>query len=368
MQAETGWAVERALRHEESDEPVAPFTTSTLLVDAEQVLGFSLAKSVQAALVLYEAGLVTYPLTTRIAVSPEAEQAARDAAAKLFGEGHVSAGPLLIAGKIHSQAELEAIRPVDPFHLPDEVTAAEVGQDAAALYVLIWKRFMASVMKPARWEMTLVTIRPTWTGSAEPLEEAQTYPHPITFRARLRCPTEEWYPGIYPTANEDTGGDQAVELADVEPGDALTFIQIESRPQAATVLPRLTPADLSDVLAAMRIGRPSSRAGAPEQLVALGWAAVERGELVSTPRGEDALYLYVEHFEDVFDLKTIQQLDRDLDRVAEGRAERVRTTAIFFFTKIAPALEEARRAAHDPVEADPLSEAPGADSRKESSQ
>jgi len=68
------------------------------------------------------------------------------------------------------------------------------------------------------------------------------------------------------------------------------------------------------------------------------------------------LFLYVEHFEDAFDVKAISDLDRELDKVAVGQAARVRTTALFVFTKIAPALEEIRRAAGELVETDPLSE------------
>ncbi len=365
MQAETRWVVEWAEHHEESDDPVFPFTTATLLDEAETLLGFSPKQVRDAVLALYEAGLVTYPFTTSVHVSSEARQAARDAASKLVGEDHLAPGFAPGVGQTKNSVGLEAIRPTDVFHLPDEVAAIQFGEHPAALYKLIWRRFVASTMKPARYVVTLLTIRPTWSGSAEPWEEEHTYPHPTPFQAWLTTSVDDGYQRVYPARDEDAGRDPAVEFADIEIGDALIFNQIESISKPAMGLLRFTPADLSSVLTALQIGCPLSRAAAPEQLVALGWAAVEHGEILPTSRGEDALYLCLAHFEDAFNLKVIQQLDHDLDAVAEGRADRVRATAIFFFTKIVPALKEARRAAGERVDDDPFIEAIRPDADKE---
>jgi len=356
MEAETSWVVERAEHHEESDDPVFPFTTATLLDEAETLLSFSPKQAREAALALYEAGLVTYPFTTSVHVPSEARQAARDAAAKLVGEEHLASESAPGISQTKNSVGLEAIRPTDAFHLPGEVSAMTYGEHAAALYTLIWRRFLASSMKPARYIVTLLTIRPMWRGSAEQWEKEHTYPHPTPFIAWLSTSLDDGYRRVYPAQDEDAGRDLAVEFADIESGDALIFNQIESILKPARGLLRFTPADLSSVLTALRIGCPLSRTAAPEQLVALGWAAVEHGEILPTPRGEDALYLCLAHFEDAFNLKVIQQLDHDLDAVAEGRADRVRATAIFFFTKIAPALEEARRAAGELVDDDPFIE------------
>src|SRR5690606_10952196 len=66
--------------------PAAPFTTSTLQHEASRVLYFSVARTMQVAQRLYEAGLITYMRTDSVNLSPEALEAAKNAIVDSYGK------------------------------------------------------------------------------------------------------------------------------------------------------------------------------------------------------------------------------------------------------------------------------------------
>src|SRR5690606_41099466 len=66
--------------------PAAPFTTSTLQQEASRKLGFSVARTMQVAQRLYEAGRITYMRTDSVNLSDTAIQAAEDEIVKAYGD------------------------------------------------------------------------------------------------------------------------------------------------------------------------------------------------------------------------------------------------------------------------------------------
>lgn len=129
-----------------------PYTTATMLEDAVQLPGWSTAKAMQIAQLLFENGLITYPRSDSTHVAPEAADEGRHIASLIYG-----------APALHSRKELpytqigahEAIRPTSAARLPDELPG-HCNNDMRALYRLIWERYMASFLKPARYQVTTV--------------------------------------------------------------------------------------------------------------------------------------------------------------------------------------------------------------------
>lgn len=129
-----------------------PYTTATLLEDAVQLPGWSTAKAMQIAQILFENGLITYPRSDSTHVAPEAADEGRHVASLIYD-----------APALHSRKELqytqigahEAIRPTSAARLPNELPGL-CNADMRALYSLIWKRYMASFLKPARYRVTTV--------------------------------------------------------------------------------------------------------------------------------------------------------------------------------------------------------------------
>src|SRR5690606_22283155 len=128
--------------------PYAPFTTSTLQMDASRKLGFSAKQTMQIAQRLYEGvdvgeaapvGLITYMRTDGVQIVPEAVQAIRREVEGDFGKRYLP--PFIREYKTkakNAQEAHEAIRPTDVTRKPSDV-ARYLDKDQARLYDLIWK-------------------------------------------------------------------------------------------------------------------------------------------------------------------------------------------------------------------------------------
>jgi DNA topoisomerase-1 len=164
--------------------PPLPFSTALLLEEATASLGWTVAHVTETAQALFEAGLITYPRTDSTHLAPEAIYAGQQVLAELYGPdaiGEAPAGetvPLPSVGKPHwwrrfwhaspapevppTEADTpleahEAIRPTSPAKTP-ETLRATLALEAYALYTLIWTRFLASLMKPARYRVITVDL------------------------------------------------------------------------------------------------------------------------------------------------------------------------------------------------------------------
>ena len=144
-----------------------PFTTSTLQQEASKALNFATAKTMRIAQQLYEGvdikgsgtvGLITYLRTDSTRISEEADATVREYIREGFGEEYVSDGDVKKSSdkKIIQDAH-EAIRPTDVTRTPAAVKEF-LSRDQFRLYQLVWKRFIASRMQPARYETTSVKI------------------------------------------------------------------------------------------------------------------------------------------------------------------------------------------------------------------
>lgn len=131
--------------------PPAPFTTSTLQQDASHKLYFSVAKTMQVAQRLYEAGHITYMRTDSTNLSQTAMQALEAEIKSSFGPKYYQARSF--NNKKGAQEAHEAIRPTNV-----EKKVVSNNRDEQRLYDLIRKRTLASQMADALLEKTTVTI------------------------------------------------------------------------------------------------------------------------------------------------------------------------------------------------------------------
>src|SRR5690606_27244927 len=132
--------------------PAAPFTTSTLQQEASRKLYFSVAKTMNMAHRLYEAGLITYMRTDSVNLSSEAVEAAKHEIVKSYGKEFSKPRNFTNKSKGAQEAH-EAIRPTDM-----SKHSVSIERDQARLYELIWKRTLASQMSDAELERTNVKI------------------------------------------------------------------------------------------------------------------------------------------------------------------------------------------------------------------
>jgi len=144
------WRVVEREEHIEDEAPPLPYTTADLLEDAALKLGWSAEKTMHTAQVLFEQGWITYPRTDSVHVAVEAVQAARQVVSERYGVDAL--GNVFPGGE--TDGAHEAIRPANVRRSPEEVDTAE-GQ---LLYRLIWSRFLATQMRPARMKIVTVTL------------------------------------------------------------------------------------------------------------------------------------------------------------------------------------------------------------------
>ncbi|MCY2927400.1 MAG: type I DNA topoisomerase, partial [Planctomycetota bacterium] len=166
-----------AIKHREStSRPPAPFTTATLQQAASIYLRFTASRTMRLAQQLYEGvdipgegtvGLITYMRTDSTQLSRDSIEHVRAMIGADYGPGYLPEKPNLYSARERAQEAHEAVRPTDPRRHPDRM-ASSLSREQHLLYDLIWKRFVACQMTPARWNVTEATVAATTSeGPAE---------------------------------------------------------------------------------------------------------------------------------------------------------------------------------------------------------
>lgn len=136
--------------------PDVPFITSSLQQSAHNI-GFSLAKTMKIAQELYEAGHITYMRTDCTSLSNDAMGKIKDYISDTYGSEYFSDNNSNVKSKSKNAQEAhEAIRPTS-FGKKD----LKLSLDQKKLYEMIFKRTIASQMKPAIYEELVISIKNT---------------------------------------------------------------------------------------------------------------------------------------------------------------------------------------------------------------
>jgi DNA topoisomerase-1 len=323
--------------------PAPPFTTSTLQQAASRALGFSPSLTMRIAQQLYEGisvgeeeqvGLITYMRTDSTYVAPEAQGAARSVIQQYFGAEYLPPRPPTYRTKIKSAQEAhEAIRPTDVHRIPKGLRPfLDPKQDA--LYTLIWRRFVASQMANAVYDVTTVMI-PT----ARPTREQRL---PYLFRARGRVRLFDGYLRVY-EEHLDVGeeADKEPPLPPLRPEEGLDLLELIPTQHWTKPPPRYTEASLIKELERRGIGRPSTFASMVNLIQRRDYVR-RLGRLLSpTALGFAVCDLLVAHFPELFDYGFTAQMEQILDEIANGRQKRLAALSSFW-QELEPALVKAR--------------------------
>ena len=304
--------------------PAAPFTTSTLQQEAARKLRFSAKQTMSVAQSLYENGYITYMRTDSPSLSGQAVQAARSQARSLYGAGSVPEAPRQYTGRNKNAQEAhEAVRPSgDVFRTPDEIRSS-LSPTEQRLYDLIWRRTVASQMIDATGSTATVVVGMTAAG-----REAE-------FSASGTVITERGFLAVYEEGRDedrdgaDAGADerlpQLTEGQAVTPSDAVAGGH-ETSPPA-----RYTEASLVKKLEELGIGRPSTYASILSTIVDRNYVVPRGTALVPNWIAFSVVRLLEEFFTDLVAYDFTASMENDLDRIADGGAERVDWLRDFYF-------------------------------------
>jgi DNA topoisomerase-1 len=322
--------------------PPPPFTTSTLQQAGSRALGWNPQQTMAVAQQLYEGlrlgdeghvGLITYMRTDSTTVAPEAQAAAREVIRQYFGESYLPPRPPTYKTQVKSAQEAhEAIRPTDARRTPKGVRPyLDAKQDA--LYTLIWRRFVASQMADAVYDVTTALI-PTGQGS-----RAQRLPY--LFRARGRVRLFDGFLRVY-EESLDVGQEAEEEkpLPPLRADEGLDLLELIPTQHWTKPPPRYTEASLIKELERRGIGRPSTFASMVGLIQRRAYVRREKRVLIPTPLGFALCDLLVEFFCDLFDYGFTALMEQALDEIANGRQGRLATLE-GFWRDFEPALAQA---------------------------
>lgn len=286
------------------------FTTSTLQQEAGKVLNFSTQKTMRIAQQLYEGvdvkgsgtiGIITYLRTDSTRVANEAAQAAKKYISEEYGSEYAqdtAEAEEKKQGKKIQDAH-EAIRPTDIARTPASLKDS-LSRDQLRLYTLIWNRFTASRMTPARYATTSVKIA------------AGKYVFGVS---TSKC-VFDGHTSIYTEA--DSQKEANIVLGDLKEGMSLSLENIEGKQHFTQSAPHFTESSLVKALEEQGIGRPSTYAPTITTILARHYITKENRNLFVTELGEAVNNMMKEAFPSIVDVKFTANLEMLLDNVEAG--------------------------------------------------
>jgi DNA topoisomerase-1 len=323
------FAVEAVESSETSRSAPPPYTTSTLQQDASTRLRFSPRRTMSLAQELYEGaelgssgpvGLITYMRTDSTRISDQARTEAAAYITESMGAPYLRTGQARQRQGQNIQDAHEAIRPTDVRRTPEQV-ADLLPRDQARLYELIWRRFVASQMAPARFLTTRATIA---AGD-------------FIFRASGSVLVFDGFQKVW---KRDEERDKDGQLPALEVGDPLRCLEMVAEQHFTQPPPRYTEASLVKEMEERGIGRPSTYAPTIEVIQERAYVRQEERRLYPTELGKTVDGLLREHFAEIVDIDFTADLERRLDAIEAGR-RRYETTVKEWYTPFSKTVEKA---------------------------
>ena len=330
------YIVEEVKKGERTKKAPTPFTTSTLQQEAANALNFSTQKTMRLAQQLYEGveikgsgtvGLITYLRTDSTRISDEADAAARTYIQEQYGAEYVAEKVEANNGGKKIQDAHEAIRPTDISRTPQEVKES-LSRDQFRLYQLIWKRFAASRMTPARYETITVKV-----GAGE-----------YRFNVSTSRIAFEGFRSVYIDSNEEKEETNAM-AGKIEPGMELTLQTLDCKQHFTQPPAHYTEATLVRTLEELGIGRPSTYAPTITTIIARRYVVKENKNLYMTELGEIVNNIMKDAFPSIVDVNFTANMESLLDSIGDGKVHWKTVVENFY-----PDLDEAVQAAEKNLE------------------
>ena len=305
------FAVESVKKSNREKKAPLPFTTSTLQQEAFKALNFSTQKTMRVAQQLYEGvdikgsgtvGLITYLRTDSVRVSDEAAASAAQFIQDTYGqEFKKHASSSVKQGRI--QDAHEAIRPADITRLPSEIKDS-LSREQFRLYQLIWRRFMASQMSNAKYEVSSVKI------------SAGDY----RFTASASLRSFDGYMLVYTEADQEKD-EKKNAVMNLTEDTRLSFDRFDEKQHFTQPPAHFTEASLVHTLEELGIGRPSTYAPTISTLLKRHYVTKEGRNIFMTELGDAVNTIMKKSFPTIVDEQFTANMEGLLDGVEEGTVD-----------------------------------------------
>jgi DNA topoisomerase-1 len=283
-------------RQKLSKAPPPPFITSSLQQAAGSKLGISPDQTMKFAQTLYEKGLITYMRTDSTMLSEEFCEAARgwlqakdpDNVPKQTTKFRKSKG---------AQEAHEAIRPSN-LNYPSVKLKQEISDTEFQLYLLIWKRAIASQCAPSIINKTTVSIKSadlTWIAQGQVIE----YLGYARYWNNLRVDSP---------------------LPDLREGQTLKLDKAELERKRTSPPSRYGEPQLVALMEKKGIGRPSTYSSSIKTIKARKYVNISKKMLVPTKLGIKLdSYLAQTALANLIDSTFTANMEQELDAIALGK-------------------------------------------------
>jgi len=283
--------------YEEKINPYPPFTTDTLISTLASLFKISANEIMQIAQKLFESGLITYHRTTSTTVSLAGINVAKEYITSNFGKDFFE------PRQWKKEGAHECIRPtraIDSHKLRNLIGLKTLGFPAfltereIKAYDLIFKRFIASQMKPSRVEKIEFKVV---GGDFERKFEFITKILEEGFSKILKLPQRT--------------------IPSMEEGK-IKILEAQKR-----TVPILYPYTYSEIVATMKekgIGRPSTYAKILEVLKKRKYTKeIKNSILIATALGMKVFEFSQQNFDKYLNEKTTRMLEEDMDAIESGK-------------------------------------------------
>jgi len=304
-----------------SSKALPPLITSTLQQAAANRLGFSTKRTMRIAQQLYEGidlgsmgflGLITYMRTDSTHLSPQAITEARNYITRNIGPEYVPEKPNFFAAKKGAQQAHEAIRPTDADLVPSQIKPL-VNDEQFKLYDLIWRRFVASQMTAARWNITNVDIT------------AQVSIGLCSYRAAGRVVLFDGFTRLWPSSS-----DSQQQLPALKQGQKLAVVDIKTEQHFTKPPARYTEGSLVKTLEKEGIGRPSTYAPIISTIQERGYVEQTDKKFFATDLGEVVTDKLTEYFPKIMDVAFTRYMEEQLDKIEEQHIDWLKVLKEFY--------------------------------------
>ncbi len=282
---------------EAEKKPLPPYTTDTILEDGSEKLHLSAQTTMKVLQNLFEAGLITYHRTDSTRVSDAGKYlVAKPFIEERFGKEFFYPRSW---GEGGAHECIRPTRPITPQELRFMITAGtielEEPKPALGLYELIFNRFMASQMRPAKVVVEKLHLElPYYDWEEEVVTEV----------------IEHGFDLLYPTFSLF----KKAQLYDVKP------LELKEVPK----VPLFTQGSLIQEMKRRGLGRPSTYAHIVQTLIDRGYVKEVKGRLVPTRMGLEVYSCLRKNYPDYTSEELTRRLEEAMDRIEKGELDYIK--------------------------------------------
>ncbi|MCF6515033.1 type I DNA topoisomerase [Lactobacillus sp. S2-2] len=298
--------VDKVVKKEKKRQPSVPFTTSTLQQDANKKLKFKTSRTMMSAQQLYEGinvgkegsqGLITYMRTDSTRISDIAKNQAADFIHQEYGAEYSASKPR--KGKLQEGAQdaHEAIRPTLVSRTPKSIEKY-LTKDQFKIYSLIWSRFVASQMTPAKLYTQTVTI--SQNG--------------VNFRANGSVLKFEGFLKVYAGSKEKDN-----ILPDLQENDKVDLVNNNPEQHFTQPPARYSEASLIKAMEENEIGRPSTYSPTLTTLQKRYYVKMNNRKFEPTELGEIVNSIIEEYVPEIINIDFTANIENNLDEIEEAK-------------------------------------------------